>query len=292
MIIPSLKRPRAHRANGFTLIELLIVIAIIALLAAILFPVFSRVRENARRTACLSNMKQLGLGMMQYAQDYDEKLPRGTYPNGAFTYGVGWAGQIMPHVKSIQIFKCPNEKFKAPSGDVVSYTYNISIPSNPPTLVNGISGNLSGFTAASKTVLLLESSGNYADLTTTDEIGTNAIDQHSPSATGFFYYSYRSDGQAVGGTLATGVFPDAAGGTNTCTDTGATACPPRHFDGSTYVMADGHAKWYKPDAVSPGYPAASATAAHTANTSSYPSYYAEGTQYAGAGAHQVTFSPR
>src|SRR5690606_14055579 len=64
---------------GFTLIELLVVIAIIAILAAILFPVFGRARENARRSSCQSNMKQFGLGMIQYSQDYDEKMVRASY---------------------------------------------------------------------------------------------------------------------------------------------------------------------------------------------------------------------
>jgi prepilin-type N-terminal cleavage/methylation domain-containing protein len=65
---------RYHR-KAFTLIELLVVIAIIAILASILFPVFARARENARRTSCLSNLKQIGMGFMQYTQDYDEKYP-------------------------------------------------------------------------------------------------------------------------------------------------------------------------------------------------------------------------
>ena len=63
------------RRSGFTLIELLVVIAIIAILAAILFPVFARARESARRTSCISNLKQLALGTMMYAQDYDETYP-------------------------------------------------------------------------------------------------------------------------------------------------------------------------------------------------------------------------
>jgi prepilin-type N-terminal cleavage/methylation domain-containing protein len=71
--MPQFFSSKSHSA--FTLIELLVVIAIIAMLAAILFPVFGRARENARRSSCQSNLKQIGLGIMQYTQDYDERLP-------------------------------------------------------------------------------------------------------------------------------------------------------------------------------------------------------------------------
>jgi len=95
--------------RGFTLIELLVVIAIIAILAAILFPVFAQAREKARQTSCINNLKQIGLALTQYAQDYDERIPMGTYlgprnwevnpdqPNpgldcGPTLSGLGWAG--------------------------------------------------------------------------------------------------------------------------------------------------------------------------------------------------------
>ncbi|WP_395138150.1 DUF1559 domain-containing protein [Armatimonas sp.] len=91
--------------RAFTLIELLVVIAIIAILAAILFPVFAQAREKARQTACLSNTKQLALGVYMYAQDYDETLPVAGY--NAQCRGR-WQWQIFPYVKNEQIFTCPN----------------------------------------------------------------------------------------------------------------------------------------------------------------------------------------
>jgi len=103
---------RQVRTNkGFTLIELLVVIAIIAILAAILFPVFARARENARRASCSSNLKQIGLGLMQYTQDYDEQLVPIAWPNGG--NGVGqWPQLIQPYVKSTQLFQCPSSPSK------------------------------------------------------------------------------------------------------------------------------------------------------------------------------------
>lgn len=96
----------SSRDKAFTLIELLVVIAIISILAAILFPVFARARENARRTSCLSNLKQLGMGVMMYVQDYDE-----TYPN-ITTLGTShyWFDKIEPYVKSKQVFLCPSAR--------------------------------------------------------------------------------------------------------------------------------------------------------------------------------------
>jgi prepilin-type N-terminal cleavage/methylation domain-containing protein len=75
LLLRSIMSMQTSRKSGFTLIELLVVIAIIAILAAILFPVFAQAREKARQITCASNMKQLGLGIIQYTQDYDEIYP-------------------------------------------------------------------------------------------------------------------------------------------------------------------------------------------------------------------------
>lgn len=140
-------RMRKHVATGFTLIELLVVIAIIAILAAILFPVFARARENARRASCMSNLKQIGLGMMQYSQDYDEHEPRvnvcgpqlletGVLSTGtvctspAGTYYHLWWHMIYPYVRSTQVFICPSTTATwtggyTPSAYVYGYNQNV-----------------------------------------------------------------------------------------------------------------------------------------------------------------------
>jgi prepilin-type N-terminal cleavage/methylation domain-containing protein len=134
----------SRTTRGFTLIELLVVIAIIAILAAILFPVFARAREQARKTTCMSNMKQITLSMMQYTQDYDERYPanrpncshgdNGTFPywnqdgiNGIddFHMQAQWFAELVqPYVKSRQIFRCPS----APAGNFKDWFSNGASP--------------------------------------------------------------------------------------------------------------------------------------------------------------------
>ena len=123
----KLKIHHPRKARAFTLIELLVVIAIIAILAAILFPVFQKVRENARRTACLSNCKQLGLAYMQYNQDYDEAfIFCAQYGNA----GQGWAGRLYPYVKSTGVYKCPDDSHMAAAGNyTISYAQNSQLSS-------------------------------------------------------------------------------------------------------------------------------------------------------------------
>lgn len=148
-----------QKKKGFTLIELLIVIAIISILAAILFPVFARARENARRTRCASNLKQLGLAMMQYSQDYDEKmLPTALYyslirPDGTPGSTALWPHILAPYVKNLNVFECPSStlKYAGSGGGWLPYGYNYRSPGDGSCTTNcGVSmgGNAGDGSAA------------------------------------------------------------------------------------------------------------------------------------------------
>ncbi|NUQ00881.1 MAG: DUF1559 domain-containing protein [Armatimonadetes bacterium] len=128
-------RPRNRLRPAFTLIELLVVIAIIAILAAILFPVFAKAREKARQTSCLSQEKQLGLAVLQYAQDYDETMPLSYQDVSSGAGSVAqipstWPNRISPYIKSQQLFACrsdsrpPNVDFPGCRPILQSYAWN------------------------------------------------------------------------------------------------------------------------------------------------------------------------
>jgi prepilin-type N-terminal cleavage/methylation domain-containing protein len=111
---------RRWKGQGFTLIELLVVIAIIAILAAILFPVFAQARDKARQSACLSNVKQIALGIAMYRQDWDGANPFAGWPpgaNGQFNvhspgshYEYEWQITVQPYLKNIGVLRCPSDK--------------------------------------------------------------------------------------------------------------------------------------------------------------------------------------
>lgn len=163
-----------HRStrHAFTLIELLVVIAIIALLAAILFPAFSRARENARRTSCASNLKQIGLGLLQYVGDYDDKMPRSFY--GTFEASTPtnykWMDAIFPYVKSEALFDCPSDslspKYKFADGqNYGSYAQNgaYSAPGDaqtPPRSSGLYLVSLASIAASSQTVWATDSNNS------------------------------------------------------------------------------------------------------------------------------------
>jgi len=151
---------RLQRNNAFTLIELLVVIAIIAILAAILFPVFARAREQARRTSCLSNLKQIGLAFVQYTQDYDEhtlnvskREVTGTTPAGAnMTYIPHWYVVLFPYYKSAQIMRCPDRTDDAPLSSPDDNFSNSDVAASP-TQPNTWIDNYTNSAAAPGTVV-------------------------------------------------------------------------------------------------------------------------------------------
>lgn len=261
---------------GFTLIELLVVIGIIAVLSAILFPVFASAREKARQIVCLANNKQIALAITLYEQDYDEKTPNGVNPYGG---GQGWAGQIYNYVKATNSYMCPDD-FVTPTHNgsvpfhISSYAYNSQVSIACAGSWNGWNSNcspdsltLSAYTAPASTVLLAEvqNSTGY-DITrgsaasdANNAVGDDYVPWNGGSGAGYgMGGSYDPSGMnsnngTAGGQSwtmkwATGPLVNSHTGAaqNDFTPVG------RHNGGSTFIMADGHAKYFRPSQVSGG----------------------------------------
>ena len=260
------------KKSGFTLIELLVVIAIIAILAAILFPVFSRAREQARSAACLSHAKQIGLALAMYAQDWDEVLPIQIIPCHWGVYGAQgnpygplmWTEQLYPYVKNWQVFSCPSASqtctewnaccypgaagrpqnnvatWNPATGAACNYGYNEAIMHDgwvPTWGVRGIRPIQCALGAAHLARLISPSETPVI----ADNWNTFFSPRASDETTGILVRTAFANGASQG--LQCGCFPHITD-LQAALDTGS-----RHRGGANLIFADGHAKWYKGDQI-------------------------------------------
>ena len=213
--------------RGFTLIELLVVIAIIAILAAILFPVFAKAREKARQSSCLSNVKQLCLASLSYAQDYDERLMmRWQGSDTAFRV----PSMVMPYIKSSQIFKCPSWSTPVTQTGIgaydLSYTWPGGAPAHELATTGSVPCSICG-KVCSKNYFICDGYSAYslgsidapASLILIYELkeGAGGTDHDAPAGGIHGFYNARAQNPSFN----------------------------VHNDGCNYGFADGHAKWMK-----------------------------------------------
>ena len=237
------QKNRFGRKSGFTLIELLVVIAIIAILAAILFPVFARARENARRASCQSNLKQIGLAVMQYTQDYDEKYPlltnnysnAGMFRSGYFVnagFSETWADRLMPYAKSQQLFYCPSVSGGMPGGvstvakDFSSYGFNIFLFRYFNSDFGAAQDSNYAVSAVQRPAeVVMLSDRRLGSLV---NVGVWAHSAHYDGNLQLSYYAFPLDQRQGCGNAA---LYDPVGS--------------RHLEGANYAFFDGHVKWMK-----------------------------------------------
>ncbi len=219
------KLPR-NKVCGFTLIELLVVIAIISILAAILFPVFARARENARRANCASNLKQIGLGIMQYTQDYDERMPfqasatfnTFTVPSGSDT---SYFYKLQPYVKSWELFRCPSAIINPTATDRADATNNTSylvngVLSTESANATGIARHVASIPEAASVITVQEFRNNLS------RVYMRPYRNTAPTSTQNAQYIYWQPSRDYNIL---------------------------HFEGGNLLFADGHVKWRKQSSV-------------------------------------------
>jgi len=245
-----MRNPDQPSRQAFTLVELLVVIAIISILASILFPVFARARENARRTSCLSNLKQMGLAVMQYVQDYDEKYPTATVrttqvpPDRMWWVNYTmwfWPQTLYAYHKSAQVFFCPSAAYTV-TGTITSSLgrpiansdqYGANVMLMPPDQTGTSLGpprvvSLAAVQAPSTTYLLMDS-GSYVMAPVGYMSGIIPI-----TGPGAAYWYLPGTGNIPGiaqPALNEQRESDFKNG--------------RHFGGVNVAFADGHVKWLK-----------------------------------------------
>jgi len=234
------------KRRAFTLIELLVVITIIAILAAILFPVFARARENARRTSCLSNLKQMGLALMQYTADYDEKYPTSYVataqapPDGIRWVNADlwfWPQTLYAYHKSAEVFLCPSARSTqygttpTSAGRPIAFSdqYGANVMLMPPGPATGATVVSMAAVQSPAAVYMLMDSGSYV-MAPRDMGGIKPITNPDKSA-----YWYLPGSCSIPGVATTGLITVRA---DDCTNG-------RHFLGVNVAFADGHVKWLK-----------------------------------------------
>jgi len=207
------------------LIELLVVAAIVAILSAILFPVFGRARENARRASCASNLKQIGLGIMQYAQDHSDKLPAFVRRTCA-TEAAGnkfmqeltlWSDVMRPYLSNLQVFRCPSQT-------------NVNAPLAP-------------------TVPALGDDARVSYLGASEYGRTFAWSEYGSAPSKFSEFSSSMDTLLVGESVDTGSrqFGYGMGPSGTLFGDRGNTPGTVHFAGANYLWVDGHVKWMTPE---------------------------------------------